>query len=65
MKALAAGPRRARVAEADIEVLSFRIGEENAFLIYNGSDDKAYANALIRESDTWKLISAAPTPLTY
>jgi hypothetical protein len=64
MKALTgAAPKRMRVAEARIDVLSFRIGEENAFLIYNGVDGKAYATALADEDGTWKVISVAPTPL--
>jgi hypothetical protein len=48
--------------EAQIEVLSFRVGHRYAFLIYRRSDG-IFATALSRESGHWKLISVTPNPL--
>lgn len=48
--------------EAEIEVLSFRVGGGYAFLIYRRSDG-VFATALTHERDRWKLISATPNPI--
>jgi hypothetical protein len=49
--------------EAEIEVLSLRIGDEYAFLVYRRPDG-IFAIALTREDGEWKLISVGPNPLT-
>lgn len=49
--------------EAEIEVLSFRVGDRYAFLIYRRPDG-IFALALTREDGEWKLISVGPNPLT-
>lgn len=49
--------------EAEIEILSFRVGPKYAFLIYRRPDG-VYATALTREGGDWKLISVTPNPLS-
>lgn len=49
--------------EAEIEVLSFRVGKKYAFLIYRRPDG-IFATALTREGGDWKLISVTPNPLS-
>jgi hypothetical protein len=48
--------------EAEIEVLSFRVDDEYAFLIYRRPDG-IFATALTREAGAWKLISVTPNPI--
>ena len=48
--------------EAELEVLSFRVGAKYAFLIYRRPDG-IFAAALAREMGVWRLISATPNPL--
>lgn len=48
--------------EAEIEILSFRIGDKYAFLIYRRPDG-IFATALTREGGNWKLISVTPNPI--
>jgi hypothetical protein len=67
MGALAQGvPPSAFNEETEIDyVLSLRVGEGNAFLIYTRPDaNKIYASALAREDGTWKVISVGPTVLS-
>jgi hypothetical protein len=64
MRAFATGvPASAYEEEAQIDyVLSLRVGEGHAFLIYTRPDtNKIYANALREEDGTWKVISVGPT----
>ncbi|HWO15659.1 MAG TPA: hypothetical protein VNM89_02990 [Solirubrobacterales bacterium] len=64
MRAFAAGvPPSAFDEEAQIDyVLSLRVGEGHAFLIYTRPDtNKIYANALREEDGTWKVVSVGPT----
>jgi len=49
--------------EAEIEVLSFRLGKGYAFLIYRRPDG-IFATALTRESGAWRLISVTPNPIS-
>ena len=49
--------------EAEIEVLSFRVGKQYAFLIYRRPDRRIYATALAREAGAWRLISVTPNPI--
>jgi hypothetical protein len=49
--------------EAQIEVLSFRVGKRYAFLIYRRPDG-IFATALAREAGAWKLLTVTPSPLT-
>jgi hypothetical protein len=49
--------------EADINVLSFRVGHGYAFLIYHRPGDKVYAAVLTREGGTWKIVSVTPSPV--
>jgi hypothetical protein len=49
--------------EAEIEVLSFRVGGRYAFLIYRRPDG-IFATALTQEGGAWKLISVTPNPLS-
>jgi hypothetical protein len=49
--------------EAEIEVLSFRVGDKYTFLIYRRPDG-IFATALSREGGAWKLISVTPNPLS-
>ena len=57
---------RAYEEEAQIDyVLSLRVGEGHAFLIYTRPDtNKIYANALREEDGTWKVVSVGPTVLS-
>jgi hypothetical protein len=48
--------------EAEIEVLSFRVGDKYTFLIYRRPDG-IFATALSREGGQWKLISVTPNPI--
>jgi hypothetical protein len=48
--------------EAEVDVLSFRVGGGYAFLIYRRRDG-VYATALSRESGSWKIVSVTPTPV--
>jgi hypothetical protein len=67
MRGLATGvPESAFDREANIDyVLSLRVGEGHAFLIYTRPDaNKIYASALAREDGTWKVISVGPTVLS-
>jgi hypothetical protein len=48
--------------EAEIEVLSFRIGDKYTFLIYRRPDG-VYANGLVRKAGRWKLLLVTPTLL--
>lgn len=48
--------------EAEIEVLSFRVGDKYTFLIYRRPDG-IFATALSREGGKWKLISVTPNPI--
>ena len=64
MRAFATGvPPSAYDEEAQIDyVLSLRVGEGHAFLIYTRPDtNKIYANALTEEDGTWKVVSVGPT----
>jgi hypothetical protein len=64
MRAFAVGvPPSAYDEEAQIDyVLSLRVGEGHAFLIYTRPDtSKIYANALREEDGTWKVVSVGPT----
>ena len=64
MRALASGvPERAFDREARIDyVLSLRVGEGNAFLIYTRTGErKVFANAFAEEGGTWKVVSVGPT----
>ncbi|HWO16624.1 MAG TPA: hypothetical protein VNM89_07925 [Solirubrobacterales bacterium] len=64
MRAFATGvPSSAYDEEAQIDyVLSLRVGEGHAFLIYTRPDtNKIYANALREEDGTWKVVSVGPT----
>ena len=56
-------PPSAYDEEAQIDyVLSLRVGEGNAFLIYTRPNtNKIYANALTEEDGTWKVVSVGPT----
>ncbi|HEX7059292.1 MAG TPA: hypothetical protein VF176_05515 [Solirubrobacterales bacterium] len=62
-------PKKTRVSDAKIDVLSLRIGDdnptgqENAFLIFKGADGKVYATVATREDDQWKLLNGSRTPL--
>jgi hypothetical protein len=48
--------------EAEIEVLSFRVGDKYTFLIYRRPDG-IFATVLTREAGAWKLISVTPNPI--
>lgn len=48
--------------EAQIEVLSFRVGAKYAFLIYRRPDG-IWATALAREGDGWRIFSVTPNPI--
>ena len=64
MRGLAQGvPERAFDREARIDyVLSLRIGEGNAFLIYTRPGEaQVYANAFADEGGTWKVVSVGPS----
>ena len=64
MRGLAAGvPERAFDREARIDyVLSLRVGEGNAFLIYTRPGEaQVYANAFAREGGDWKVVSVGPS----
>jgi len=64
MRGLAQGiPPSAFDREARIDyVLSLRIGEGNAFLIYTRpGESKVFANAFGDEDGTWKVVSVGPT----
>lgn len=65
MAAFASGvPASAFAEEANIvDVLSLRVGEEHAFLIYTRPDGNVYATAITREGGGWKIISVGPTQL--
>lgn len=66
-EAMASFARNARRSvlreEAEIDVLSFRVGSRYAFLIYRRPDG-LYAMALTREGGEWKLVTVSPNPLT-
>ncbi len=49
--------------EANIEVLSFRVGDKYTFLIYRRPDG-IFATALTQEGGAWRLISVTPNPLS-
>jgi hypothetical protein len=64
MRGLSTGvPPTAFDREARIDyVLSLRVGEGNAFLIYTRpGESKVFANALADEDGTWKVVSVGPT----
>ena len=64
MRAFADGvPPSAYDEEAQIDyVLSLRVGEGNAFLIYTRpGESKIFANAFADEGGTWKVVSVGPT----
>jgi hypothetical protein len=48
--------------EADIDVLSLRVGKGFAFLIYRRPDG-VWATALTREDSSWRVITATPNPI--
>ena len=48
--------------EAQIDVLSFRVGGKYAFLIYRRPDG-IWATALTREAGNWKVVSVTPAPV--
>ncbi len=51
-------PDSAFAEEAEIaEVLSLRVDDEYAFLIYTRPDGKIYATAVAREGGSWKIVS--------
>ena len=63
MRSFAAGASSALLAEeAEIDVLSFRVGSRYAFVIYRRPDG-IFATALTREAGRWKLITVTPTPV--
>jgi hypothetical protein len=49
--------------EAEIEVLSFRVGDKYTFLIYRRPDG-IFATALTREAGAWRLVSVTPNPIS-
>ncbi len=49
--------------EAEVHVLSFRVGKKYAFLIYRRPDG-IFATALTHEGGSWKLISVTPNSLS-
>jgi hypothetical protein len=60
MGVLATGASSAILAEeAEIQVLSFRVGAKYAFLIYRRPDG-VYATALNEEGGAWKVVSVGP-----
>jgi hypothetical protein len=64
MESLAAQiPTHDLAEETHIEVLSFRVGGDYAFLIYRRPDHRIWATALTRERGKWKIISVTPNPL--
>jgi hypothetical protein len=66
MAAFATGvPQSAFAEEAEIaDVLSLRVGEGNAFLIYTRPDGEVYTTAVVREDGAWKIVSVGPTQLS-
>jgi hypothetical protein len=49
--------------EAEIEVLSLRVGRGHAFLIYRRPDG-VWATALTREGGRWKVLTPTPNPIS-
>lgn len=64
MAAFAEGvPPSVLAAEAQIEVLSFRVEGDSAFLIYEGPPDTVSAIPMAQEDGAWKVGAIGATPL--
>ena len=64
MAAFAEGvPPSVLAAEAQIEVLSFRVEGDSAFLIYEGPPDTVSAIPMVEEDGAWKVSGMGSTPL--
>jgi hypothetical protein len=65
MASFAAGAEDSALREeAEMEVLSFRVAADYAFLIYRRPGPAIYATALTREGGRWKLITVTPDPIS-